>query len=267
MSHNNFSNRNKHGAVIIGMILIAIGIFLFIRAILPGFPFFNISWQMILIIVGILIGIKTRFRSPVPYILIIFGVLSYINHNIYHIPFYRALFLPIIVIGIGILIIQKDKKKRQFIENMINPQDNPSMTPVTYDFQQKHSNFHSDNVNTDENVQNSPDDYINIHSILSGNNTVVFSKNLKSADINCIFGGANINLRQADFKNVVVVDILTICGGVEFKIPSNWKIKNELVAVFGGVSDERNLFNITPDENKTIILRGTVVMGGIEIKN
>ena len=80
-------------------------------------------------------------------------------------------------------------------------------------------------------------------------------------------GGAEINLQQADIKQAAVLEVNNVFAGTKIFIPSNWDIKNEITAVFGGVEDKRSLNLPTPDAKKSIILRGTCVFGGIEIKN
>jgi hypothetical protein len=50
-------------------------------------------------------------------------------------------------------------------------------------------------------------------------------------------------------------------------IPSNWDVKNEISAVFGGVEDKRSFNNSVPDSEKRILLKGACVFGGIEVTN
>lgn len=64
----------------------------------------------------------------------------------------------------------------------------------------------------------------------------------------------------------VTLEITTIFGGTKLIIPSNWEIKSEAVMIFGGIEDKRRMQTITGQPEKTLILKGTVLFGGIEIK-
>ncbi len=80
-------------------------------------------------------------------------------------------------------------------------------------------------------------------------------------------GGAEINPMQADIQHPVILEVNNIFGGTKLIIPSNWDVKNEISAVFGGVEDKRSFNNSVPDSNKKILLKGSCVFGGIEVTN
>ncbi len=65
----------------------------------------------------------------------------------------------------------------------------------------------------------------------------------------------------------MVLEVNNVFGGTKIIIPSNWDVKNEVTALFGGIEDKRSLNNIIPDADKTILLKGACVFGGIEVSN
>ena len=79
-------------------------------------------------------------------------------------------------------------------------------------------------------------------------------------------GGAEINLSQADIQGNIILDVTNIFGGTKLVVPSNWIIQNEVTAVFGAVEDRRPLNTNLLDTNKTMILKGTCLFGGVDIK-
>jgi predicted membrane protein len=80
------------------------------------------------------------------------------------------------------------------------------------------------------------------------------------------FGGTDLNLSQSDINGVAVLDLTQVFGGTKLIVPSNWKVQSEVVAVFGGLDDKRrDLAN--PDPNKVLVLKGTCIFGGIDIKS
>ena len=56
-------------------------------------------------------------------------------------------------------------------------------------------------------------------------------------------------------------------GGGTFYVPSDWSVKADVTAVFGGFSDKRrtNIENTT-DPEKVLHIKGMVLFGGGEIK-
>ena len=78
-----------------------------------------------------------------------------------------------------------------------------------------------------------------------------------------IFGGVELDLRQAKIKDGVVIDIFTFCGGVSINLPDDVIVKNEVRGILGGSEDKTMPKS---SAKKTIILRGECVLGGLEIK-
>ena len=82
-----------------------------------------------------------------------------------------------------------------------------------------------------------------------------------------IFGGTELDLSQADFTGTAAIDLTTIFGGTKLLVPSNWSVKSEAVTIFGGIEDKRRMQSVTEAPQKTLLLRGTVIFGGIDIKS
>ena len=78
-----------------------------------------------------------------------------------------------------------------------------------------------------------------------------------------IFGGVDLDLRQAKIKDGAVIDIFTFCGGVSLSLPDDVVVKNEVRGVLGG-SEDKSVSK--PSAKKTIHVRGECVLGGLEIK-
>ena len=78
-----------------------------------------------------------------------------------------------------------------------------------------------------------------------------------------IFGGVDLDLRQAKIKDGTVIDIFTLCGGVSLSLPDDVIVKNEVRGILGGSEDKTMPKS---SAKKTIILRGECVLGGLEIK-
>src|SRR4030095_16768230 len=111
------------------------------------------------------------------------------------------------------------------------------------------------------------DDFVDSTSIFGGAKKIVISKNFKGGDLVNIFGGTELDLSQADFTGVAVIQLETIFGGTKMLVPSNWSVKSEAVTIFGGIDDKRRMQTITDSPEKILVIKGTVIFGGIEIKS
>ena len=90
----------------------------------------------------------------------------------------------------------------------------------------------------------------------------------KQANCNQYHGPAKeLDLSQADIQGTVVLEMTQVLGGAKLIVPSHWYIKNESNAVFGGVADKRQVRGITPDPNRTLVIKGISILGGLEIRN
>ena len=95
----------------------------------------------------------------------------------------------------------------------------------------------------------------------------VFTKTFHGGEVTCVFGGAEVNLMQADFEGAVSLEMTQVFGGAKLLVPAHWKIQSEVTAMFGSVEDKRPMSNVSIDQNKTLILTGTCIFGGLEIKS
>ncbi len=112
----------------------------------------------------------------------------------------------------------------------------------------------------------SSEDYIDATTVLGGIHKNIISKNFKGGDITIFMGGAEINLSQADIQGSASLDITQIMGGTKLIVPSNWEVRSQLTSVFGNIEDKRQNIGNT-DPQKVLIIDGTSVFGGIEIRN
>ena len=78
-----------------------------------------------------------------------------------------------------------------------------------------------------------------------------------------IFGGVDLDLRQAKIKDGAVIEVFVLFGGVDIIAPNDVVVKNEATAIFGGIDDKTNP---GAKAKKTLYIRGECFFGGIELK-
>ncbi len=227
--------KNNSGRVIGGIVVLMVGLgFLAHRADLDV-PHWLFSWPMILVVIGIFIGSRESFRpggwlavTAVGAIFLADDVLDSFDLEI------GRYFWPCVVIAIGLYMIFKPRR------------------------------FKGDK-DWDSSVVS--DDVINSTAIFGGSKVNVLSKNFKGGEISTMFGGTDIVLTQADFQGTAVIHMSTAFGGVKLVAPAHWHIKSEVVCIFGGIDDKRPQAMEGLDSNKTLVLKGTCIFGGLDIKS
>ena len=106
-------------------------------------------------------------------------------------------------------------------------------------------------------------------AFFSGAKRKITATDFKGGDVLAIFGGVDLDLRNAKIAGEqAVLDINATFGGVELRIPDTWRVVVKTVAIFGGVDDK----TIPPKEDANapspqLVLTGTAVFGGVSIRN
>jgi predicted membrane protein len=112
---------------------------------------------------------------------------------------------------------------------------------------------------------------MNAHAIFSGVERRVTAKDFRFARISAVFGGAELDFHDADIDgDTAELEINAIFGGVELRVPDNWHVEARNQTAFGGYSDKTRNAMRTADATvgaKTLIISGTVMFGGVEVKN
>jgi len=253
----------SRGRALTGVLIFFIGVLLLLKtANIVWFPHWFFTWPMIFIVIGLVSGVKHGFRGGFWLIFLAIGGVFLANEidPTYHMDRYVW---PIILIAIGIAFILRPKRhhrwqrwKERHYESRWQQQTD-AMDPST-------------DANT--NAGTMPGDYdrrdfIDITAVFGGVKKNVLSKNFKGGDITSFMGGSEIDLSQADISGKIVIDVTNIFGGTKLIVPSSWDVQNDITAIFGGVDDKRQISGVTLDPNKILVLDGTCMFGGIEIRS
>lgn len=105
---------------------------------------------------------------------------------------------------------------------------------------------------------------IDIVAIMSGNQGKNSSQDFRGGEITAVMGGVELDLRGASIQHEAVLNVWATWGGIEIKIPSDWTVVNNAVAIMGGI-DDKSVPAMNSD--KRLVITGYAIMGGVEIKN
>lgn len=258
MEQDNITKR-KHdeGRFWGGVLIIAFGILLLLYKMNFPIPGWIFSWKMILIAIGLFIGFKSKFQNHGWVVLVIIGSLFLVDDVFYNMSLHDYIF-PIILIGVGAMFILRPKRKDR-IEKL---KEYPGYTS-TPAYEQK-ENYDDTLFGSSGNAS---EEFLEINAALGGAKRIILSKNFKGGEINCFMGGAELNMLQADIQHPVKLEANIVFGGMKIMIPSNWELRFDSTNIFGGVDDKRNITHVITDPNKILTIEGTVVFGGIEVRN
>jgi hypothetical protein len=112
-------------------------------------------------------------------------------------------------------------------------------------------------------VPGSADQTVSDLAFWAGIERKVNSSLFRRADLTAIMGGIQIDFRQAAINGEAVIDLFVLMGGVEIKVPPDWVVSNQAIAIMGGAQDKTTG---PADSRHRLVLRGFVMMGGIEVK-
>ncbi|HEV3412620.1 MAG TPA: LiaF domain-containing protein [Puia sp.] len=112
----------------------------------------------------------------------------------------------------------------------------------------------------------SSEDYLDTTAFFGGVHKKIVSKNFKGGDIVTIMGGTELDLSQADFTGMIKLDVVQIMGATKIIVPAHWEIRTDVTAIFAGFEDKRQQPTVNNPE-KVLIIDGTSLMGGIELRN
>ena len=117
-----------------------------------------------------------------------------------------------------------------------------------------------------EDVSTDADAFIRNTAMLSGVRRIITSKEFQGGEITSIMGGCEIDLRDADMKgNEAQIEVNVVMGGVQLRVPLGWSVSVEATPIMGGVEDKTYVSK--EGSTKKLIISGTVLMGGVEVKN
>lgn len=238
------SNKKYHsasnGRFVFGGLLVVAGALIM----LGNFDFININlsyyifnWKSFLIYIGIYF-LAARPNKNVAYVLIGLGVLFWFPSLLGENVRLGEVFWPLILIAVGYLLITR-----------------------------QHGGSRKSHRENQQNADAKEEGYLDHLSFFGGSVKIVQSTHFKGGNITAIFGGSEFDLTHVEMESdTAVIDVFTLFGGSKFIIPESWRVQSDAVSIFGGFTDKRRTA-LTNTEGKTLIIKGLIVLGGVEVKS
>lgn len=286
---DNRIRRKPVGRILIPIGLVSVGSVLLAHQFGMPMPDWMFSWQFLLIIIGIFSGFAHAFRGPGWLIMILIGTFFLMDQLIPGIDIHRFIW-PAVIILVGLIMLIRPKKPHWMEQEWHRKWEHKDWKSKQKDWERWQRRrqqrgypgvgaYPGDTADTNSGETSgstsglgysskgfSSEDFIDATTILGGIHKNILSKNFKGGDITIFMGGAEINLSQADIQGTASLDITQIMGGTKIIVPPHWEIRSQLTSVFGNIEDKRTNIGNT-DPNKVLIIDGSSVFGGIEIRN
>ena len=225
--------RRNVGSVILGLFFVIAGVgFLGNVYHWWDFDLFFDGWWTLFIIVPCAVSIIRHGFNTGSIIGLGIGVILLLSaQNVFNYVDIWKLIIPLILVAIGLSIIFKGAFNKNFAEQVKIPNLNGGT------------------------------DYTAIFGSVSPNFT---NETFTGCNTSAIFGGSEINLKNAIINEDCVINATAIFGGVDILTPPNVIVKIASTPIFGGVDNKATSSNTI--NAPTLYVNATCIFGGIDIK-
>jgi predicted membrane protein len=245
-----------------GFVFITIGLIF----LLGNLGFVNVAlilrfWPIILIAMGVmkLVESQDEFRRGSGIFWIVIGILLLLG-SLDILRFALHVFWPIALIGLGCLMLWRSvlmkRERASWVRDDSGRGAGPGAGAASY---AAADDFHEEPATSSNSI-------LSATAILGGVARRNNCQDFRGGDATAIMGGCEIDLRPAGITppHEAVIEVFAMWGGIVIKVPPDWTVIAKVDPILGGYEDKT-----TPpkDETKRFVIRGSVVMGGIEVRN
>jgi hypothetical protein len=251
---------HRRGKIFGGFLIVVAGSLFLAKELGAEIPQWIFTWKMLLIAIGLIIGVKHKFLHPGWLVLVLVGG-AFLLSDLYPAIALKPILWPVLVIIFGLFIIFKPRRKKR--------EHYWKKWQKHHERHHRHRNrFNDDTCGMNVEATNSSEEVLDYTTFMGGIKKNILTKNFKGGDVTAVFGGTELNLLQADFEDTATLELTCVFAGVKLIIPANWEVNSALVSAFGSVEDKRPVQAKTEGTVvKTLVLKGTVFFGGIDIKS
>ncbi len=288
--------KNNSVGIILGLLFLVIGVGYLAEVLgfIPEFTIFFDGWFSLFIIVPCFCGLCGKGGGKIGYLIgIAFGLFLLLSaQGVLNGDKLWAMFIAAICVLIGVNLIlpkkreEKDRSSESHTDRFDRGQDREvaagvgagagsaagagaSERFVDAEVVSEDGTERVQEISTTENTyyQNNGDtDKIICSAVFAGRDIRVDNSVFQGADLTAMFGGIDMNLKNAIIQKNVTIEVKAIFGGVDIIMPSNVRVVVDVSTIFGGV-DNGTRTPLGADENTpTVFIKGTCIFGGVEVK-
>lgn len=223
---------DKFKKLLWGLVFITLGVIIGLNSL--GLTHINIffrGWWTLFIIIPSFIGLFDDDDKTGNLIGLVIGIVLFLGVNsVISFELIGKLIVPFILVAIGVSILFKEAIKSNVTEKVTAAKKNGLE---------------------------------NITATFAGQNVKKDGEEFKGANLDAVFGGIDLDLRNAVIEKEAVIKASSIFGGITIFVPSDVNVKVKSTPIFGGVSNK----TIQNKENtKILYIDAFCLFGGVEIK-
>ena len=109
-----------------------------------------------------------------------------------------------------------------------------------------------------------PSKHLDVLALLGGIQRAIGAQDFQGGSATAVMGGCEIDLSKASIEGKAVLNTFAFWGGIDIKVPPDWAVETQGVALLGGFADSSRR---PDDDSKKLILTGYALMGGVEVHN
>jgi predicted membrane protein len=192
-------------------------------------------WPVLLILFGISKMLYARGGGRLFGFLVTLGGTLLLLDKMYYIDFSWSAFWPIIFIVIGASMLWNTLTRRQ------------------------KQSFAHDSFSGNSSV-------VNHFVVMGGLELTNNSQEFRGGELSAVMGGIEIDLREATIPDGdAIIEVFVLWGGISMKLPKDWAVSVETTPIMAGAEDK----TVPPkgESKKRLFIKGTLVMGGLELSN
>lgn len=191
-------------------------------------PYWVYSWQMFLIVMGILFASTSEKKSTGGLMIAVGSIFLALDILDIEVEFWRLVW-PVLLILAGVsLIIRYFRPISKLGEKIQGP--------------------------------------LICNAILSGVKKSPTMEIFEGGQFTAFMGGIEVSLLATRLNgNPAVIDVQNLLGGIKIMVPASWTVRFESTNILGGAEEKRKNPTVSPDPNQVLIIRGLNFMGGIEV--
>jgi len=220
----------NYGRLLVGSLLLALGVVLIldVTEVLDAGEVLATLWPIALIAAGGLLWLSNRRHWVVPAIVAGLGVVMLLNRlEVWDVG--AEIIFPALIIVVGVSVLTGGRRR-----------------PGADDAGDAHR--------------------VNAFAAFSGTEVASHSKRFEGGQIGAVFGGAEVDLRDAQLAPGASMDVFTAFGGTEVRVPEGWRVTTRGFPLFGGF-DNVTVGERLAEDAPTLDITATVLFGGLEVKH
>jgi predicted membrane protein len=110
--------------------------------------------------------------------------------------------------------------------------------------------------------------FLRAFSFLGGSSTCVTTDDFRGGEVTAIMGACEIDLRRARIADTTpTLEVLAVMGGIEIRVPPSWRVTVRGTPFLGAFADKTEPPSAPSGPLQELVVSGSAIMGGVEIKN